>query len=86
MAELGASVLIVERERHFRDRVRGDHALALVRLDGRFWALDNLRGTPVPAEAHGNFEPVFTLTEGGSWLHGRRSARPGGGGALVRAR
>ena len=69
-----------------RDRVRGDHALALVRIDGRFWALDNLRSTPVPAEAHGNFEPVFTLSEGSSWLHGRRSSRPSGGGALIRAR
>ena len=69
-----------------RDRVRGDHAVALVRLDGRFWALDNLRGTPVPAEAHGNFEPVFTLAEGSSWLHGRRSTRSSGGGTLIRAR
>lgn len=69
-----------------RDRMRGDHAVALVRLEGRFWALDNLRSIPVPAESHGNFEPVFTLAEGGSWLHGRRSTRASGGGALIRAR
>ena len=69
-----------------RDRARGDHALALVRLDGRFWALDNLRDTPVFAEGRNNFEPVFTLAEGGSWLHGRRAVGRSGGGALIRAR
>ena len=69
-----------------RDRGRGDHALALVRLDGRFWVLDNLGSAPVPAESHPYFEPMFTLAEGGSWLHGRRIATASGGSTSIRAR
>lgn len=50
-------------------------ALALVRLGEGFWSLDSGDGPPVLADNYPYFEPVITLAEGGSWLHGHRIAR-----------
>lgn len=61
-----------------RDSVSGDHALLLVRLDDRWWVLDNLRPRPLSPEQRTGFEPVMTLSGADAqWLHGHAYASGG---------
>ena len=53
---------------------RGEHATLLVRVDGRFWVLDDRQPRPVAAEAFRSFEPMLTFGSGRAWLHGRSAA------------
>ena len=54
-----------------RDTARGDHALLLVRLDGRFLVLDDRNDHPTPAEQFHSFVPVLTFVADTEYVHGR---------------
>jgi len=54
-----------------RDTARkADHALLIVRLDGRFWLLDNGSDMVVDAALSYDYRPIFSFSSGGRWLHG----------------
>lgn len=57
-----------------RDSRRGAHEILLVRLGGQFFALD-VNGGVSSAAGRGSFTPIFTMGQGASFLHGRRTAR-----------
>lgn len=57
-----------------RDSRRGAHEILLVRLGGQFFALDD-KGGVHSATSRGTFTPIFTMGQGASFLHGRRTAR-----------
>lgn len=58
-----------------RDRARGEHALALVRIGEQWWVLDDDQDRPIAPHESSRFEPVISLSlAGGRWLHGRRLA------------
>ena len=46
--------------------------ILLVRLDGRFYWLDDWSGPPLPVERRPDFEPILSFSGNASWLHGRR--------------
>ncbi|MEO5810187.1 MAG: transglutaminase-like cysteine peptidase [Sphingomicrobium sp.] len=54
-----------------RDIARGDHALLLVRLDGRFLVLDDRNDRPTPAEDFRTFIPVLTFAANTEFVHGQ---------------
>lgn len=54
-----------------RDTARGDHALLLVRLDGRFLVLDDRNDRPTPADQFHSFVPVLTFSANTEFVHGR---------------
>jgi len=54
-----------------RDTARGDHALLLVRLDGRFLVLDDRNDRPTPADQFHSFVPVLTFAANTEFVHGR---------------
>jgi predicted transglutaminase-like cysteine proteinase len=45
----------------------------LVRLQGRYFVLDDWSGPPIPAERRGDFVPMLSFAQGGSWIHGKRA-------------
>lgn len=51
---------------------RADHALLVVRLDGRFLVLDNNSNLILEPHQLSDYRPVFTYSAGGSWIHGYR--------------
>jgi predicted transglutaminase-like cysteine proteinase len=51
-----------------------DHALLLVRIDGRFWVLEDGLDRMVRAEAFNNFRPAVSYGAGWKWTHGTQSA------------
>lgn len=54
-----------------RDLARNaDHALLVVRLDGRFWLLDNSTDRVLDAAAANDYRPILSYSAGGKWLHG----------------
>jgi predicted transglutaminase-like cysteine proteinase len=52
----------------------GEHATLLVRIDNRFWVLDDRDDRMVEAGAFGAFDPMTTFGAGMTWIHGRRVA------------
>ena len=55
-----------------RHNVRGAHVLLLARTATGFFVLDDtVQDLMTPAQ-HGRFTPVMTLSQGHSWIHGRR--------------
>ena len=55
-----------------RHNVRGAHVLLIARTAGSFYVLDDtLQNVATPAQ-HGRFTPVMTLSQGASWIHGKR--------------
>lgn len=55
-----------------RHNVRGAHVLLIARAAGSFYVLDDtLQNVATPAQ-HGRFTPVMTLSQGASWIHGKR--------------
>jgi predicted transglutaminase-like cysteine proteinase len=50
----------------------------LVRMNGRYLVLDDWSGPPIPAERRADFLPMLSFGQGGSWIHGRRSAQRSG--------
>jgi predicted transglutaminase-like cysteine proteinase len=59
-----------------RDKVGGPITVLLVRLGGRFYVLDDLGGSPIPADRRAGFEPMVTLGSNAAWIHGHRIAGP----------
>lgn len=54
-----------------RDRVRNtDHALLIVKADGKFWMLDNATNKLLDASQNYDYLPVLTFSQGNKWLHG----------------
>jgi len=46
----------------------------LVRLNNRYFVLDDWSGPPIPAERRTDFVPMLSFATGGSWVHGKRVA------------
>jgi predicted transglutaminase-like cysteine proteinase len=60
-----------------RDVVRrADHALLVVRADGRLHVLDNGSDLIVDAAAASDYRPIMTFSTRGAWTHGYRIAAP----------
>ena len=57
-----------------RHNVRGAHVLLLARTASGFFVLDDTVQDLMTPSQHGRFTPVMTLSQGHSWLHGRRVA------------
>lgn len=57
-----------------RDSKRGADALLLVRVESRFYVLDDRADRPMTTEEYARFVPVITLGQGRTWLHGRNIA------------
>lgn len=54
-----------------RDLARNaDHAVLVVRLDGKFWLLDNATDRLVDAREANDYRPILSYSAGGKWLHG----------------
>jgi predicted transglutaminase-like cysteine proteinase len=49
---------------------RADHAVLVVRLDGRYWMLDNATDRLLDAGASYDYQPVLSFSEDRKWLHG----------------
>ena len=45
----------------------------LVRLNGRYFVLDDWSGPPLPAQRRKDFVPMLSFAQGGSWIHGKRA-------------
>lgn len=57
-----------------RDLVRrADHALLVVRLDGRLVALDNETDQLLDATRANDYRPIFTYSGSRAWIHGYRA-------------
>ena len=58
-----------------RDRVGGPITVLMVRLNGRYWILDDTGGAPFPAEERRfEFQPVLSFGANGAWVHTRPQA------------
>ena len=54
-----------------RDLVRNaDHALLVVKSEGRFWLLDNNTDRVLDASAANDYRPILSYSARGKWLHG----------------
>jgi predicted transglutaminase-like cysteine proteinase len=54
-----------------RDLVRNaDHAVLVVKADGRHWLLDNTTDTPLDASTSHDYRPIMSFSTSGKWLHG----------------
>lgn len=54
-----------------RDLVRSaDHALLVVKLDDRFYLLDNATNELLDAQASYDYRPIMSFSDGRKWLHG----------------
>ena len=53
------------------DLVRGaDHALLVVKLDGRIWLLDSSTDQVLDATQSYDYRPILSFSEGKKWIHG----------------
>jgi predicted transglutaminase-like cysteine proteinase len=66
-----------------RDKVGGPITVLLVRVERRFYVLDDLGGAPIPAERRQGFEPMVTLGSNNAWVHGHRYAKAPWAGGLA---
>lgn len=57
-----------------RDAAGREHAVLLVRIDGRFWVLDDRAERMIEADEFHGFTPTLTFGAGTSWVHGLRRA------------
>jgi predicted transglutaminase-like cysteine proteinase len=69
-----------------KDKVGGPITVLLVRLGNRFYVLDDLGGAPIAADRRQGFEPMITLGQNASWIHGHRVANRRGGTATASSR
>jgi predicted transglutaminase-like cysteine proteinase len=54
-----------------RDLVRGsDHAVLVVRSEGRNWLLDNATDTLLDASLSYDYRPIMSFSQGNKWIHG----------------
>ena len=67
---------------------RADHAVLIVRSEGRFLVLDNNTNRLVDAYANQDYRPVFTYGATQSWTHGYSRERYANraGGIMIAAR
>ena len=49
---------------------RADHALLVVKLDGRSWLLDNSTDQVLDATQSYDYRPILSFSEGKKWIHG----------------
>lgn len=49
---------------------RADHAVLVVRAEGRYWMLDNATDRLLDAGESYDYQPVLSFSEGRKWLHG----------------
>jgi predicted transglutaminase-like cysteine proteinase len=50
-------------------KLREPHAVLLVLVDGRLWALDNNLRNIFPVDAIRHYDPIYSINEMGWWLH-----------------
>ena len=55
-----------------RERKVGTHIVLLARAPSGFYILDDRANRAMTPQEHARFTPILTLSEGKSWLHGRR--------------
>lgn len=56
-----------------RDLIRNaDHAVLVVKADGKFWLLDNATDQLLDAATSHNYRPIMSFSTSRSWLHGNR--------------
>ena len=55
-----------------RERKAGTHIVLLARAPSGFYVLDDRANRAMTTQQHARFTPVLTLSEGKSWIHGRR--------------
>ncbi len=54
-----------------RDLIRNaDHAVLVVKNDGKFWLLDNSTDTVLDAANSNSYRPIMSFSASKSWLHG----------------
>lgn len=54
-----------------RDLIRNaDHAVLVVKADGKFWLLDNATDQLLDAATSHNYRPIMSFSTSRSWLHG----------------
>ncbi len=54
-----------------RDLARNsDHAVLVVKLDGKYWLLDNATDELLDASSSYDYRPILTYSQSGKWLHG----------------
>ncbi|MDE2435910.1 MAG: transglutaminase-like cysteine peptidase [Sphingomonadales bacterium] len=54
-----------------RDTVRAaDHALLIVKMDGKAWLLDNATDRVLDASASYDYRPIVSFSENHRWIHG----------------
>lgn len=51
---------------------RADHAVLVVRLDGKFLVLDNATDRILESQDVRDYRPIFTYSARGTWIHGYR--------------
>jgi predicted transglutaminase-like cysteine proteinase len=57
-----------------KERIGGPPIFVLlVRQNGRYLVLDDWSGPPIPAERRGDFTPMLSFGQAGSWVHGKRA-------------
>lgn len=72
LAERDLYLVILRDEKRMRD-----HAVAVVRAEGRLLVLDNSTSQIVDSDTIDHYKPIMTLAAGQAWTHGyRRSAPP----------
>lgn len=67
-----------------RERKAGTHIVLLARAPSGFYVLDDRAGRAMTTQQHARFTPILTLSEGKSWIHGRR--RSSGNASRISAR
>ena len=57
-----------------REKKVGTHIVLLARAPSGFYVLDDRANRAMTPREHARFTPILTLSEGKSWIHGRRRA------------
>jgi predicted transglutaminase-like cysteine proteinase len=54
-----------------RDLVRSaDHAILVVKIDGRYWLLDNATDQVLDAQQSYDYRPILSFSQNTKWIHG----------------
>lgn len=61
-----------------REKKVGTHIVLLARAPSGFYVLDDRANRAMTPQEHARFTPILTLSEGKSWIHGRRRAAGAG--------
>ena len=71
MADKDLYLVVLRDERRMRD-----HAVAVVRVEGRLLVLDNGTSQIVDSDTVDNYKPIMTFAAGRAWTHGYRRNPP----------